>query len=485
MLIDAFPKLGTMKWIAAMRSFLRSPWYTGVVAALMVCSNLFGWELAVFYLYLLFGALTVFLEDDLRGIIPVAACGYMTISAENNPAAEGALEHSVFYRPQFRLQLILILVLAGIMLLARLISLLIGGVRKPLPKLAFGFLALGLAYIFGGLFSGYYSSRTAFFGFVEIASLSALYFLFYYTVDWERTDKGYFAELFSIVGVGILLEILGMYVKSGILTEGYDRVSLVTGWGMYNNVGCALAICLPAPLYFAATKRRGWLFMVLSFLLMIGLLLTQSRGAMLFGSVVYLAGVVLALVASKGKERLGNIIAIGAAAAAVIVAVSVLLAQAEWREHFLSVFRDLFEQGANDNGRNNIYRDGFAQYLEAPAFGVGFYECHAYRWGDEWGVLSSDSFLPPRYHDTYIQLLASCGTVGLVCYLFHRFQTVMLLFRSPSWQKTFIALCIASLLLTSILDCHFFNLGPGLLYSILLVCAEAPCRNLPKEARNL
>ena len=39
-------------------------------------------------------------------------------------------------------------------------------------------------------------------------------------------------------------------------------------------------------------------------------------------------------------------------------------------------------------------------------------------------------------------------------------------------EKSFIGLSILVLLLTSLLDCHFFNIGPVLFYSMALAFAE-------------
>ena len=60
----------------------------------------------------------------------------------------------------------------------------------------------------------------------------------------------------------------------------------------------------------------------------------------------------------------------------------------------------------------------------------------------------------------------------MLAYLFHRTQTVLMVFRNPTPTKIVAALCVAAMLLTSFVDNHVFNMGPGLLYSVLLVFAE-------------
>ena len=97
---------------------------------------------------------------------------------------------------------------------------------------------------------------------------------------------------------------------------------------------------------------------------------------------------------------------------------------------------------------------------------MGFYETPGFTF-DEFS-----HFMPPRAHDTYMQLLASCGLLGILAYGLHRLDTVVLYLQRPTHEKTFIALVVAALLLTSVVDCNFFNFGPGIIYGVLLAFAE-------------
>lgn len=463
MLVERFPKIGQLPFVRALRAFYRSWVYVAIVALLMVCAELFSLELFAFYCYLAFGVTGLLLGDDALHLVAIACCSYMAISAANNPAYP---DSSAFYTTSFKIQFIVILAVAAVFLATRLITSAVRYSGRKVPSLTVGFLLLGLSFIFGGVFSGYYDAKTAFFGFVEIASLCALYFYFYYTVDWGKTDKSYLFLVFLAVGIGVGLEILGMYrnpnVFGGESGESVNRRFLFTGWGMYNNVGCAMAMCIPAPFYFAATKKHGWIFSIVGGFFLLFLAAAQSRGALLFGAVVFAACAVVVLLKTKGTERLLHLIVYEAMILAGLITMCVL------REEISAFFASVIEAGFDDSARFEIYRCGWAQFCEHPVFGVGFYQCDAFRWGE----LPSDAFLPSRYHNTYIQLIASGGAVAFLCYCFHRVQTALVLFRRPTAEKTFAVLCVAALLLASLVDCHFFNFGPGMLYSIILVFAE-------------
>ena len=301
MLTEAFPQLRERRAVIGVRNFFRSGWFAALAALLMACSEIFGLEIFVIYAYLVFGLLIVLFADDMLGIVPMVCCGYMIFSAENNP---GKFPDSLFGQPQGQLALFYAVAVIAVMLIGRLVSMLLEREKRGVPKLTVGFLLLGASYLLGGAFSPYYDGRTVLMGFVQIAALCGFYFYLYYTVRWDRVPKGYLPMVISIIGVGMLAEIVGMYFGEGVIREdgSINRVALYTGWGIYNNVGCVMAMCMPAPVYFAVKNKNGWAYTILCTVFYLGVMVTQSRGAMLFGSVVYLGCVVVTLVGSKKKR---------------------------------------------------------------------------------------------------------------------------------------------------------------------------------------
>ena len=75
-------------------------------------------------------------------------------------------------------------------------------------------------------------------------------------------------------------------------------------------------------------------------------------------------------------------------------------------------------------------------------------------------------------HNTILQLLSSCGIVGLIAYLIHRTQTVISFFRKITLQRSFIALTILSILVISLFDNHIFNIFPTIIYGALTAIFE-------------
>ena len=368
MLTEAFPQLNTSRLVTELRAFLRSGWFAAVAVLFMACSELFGLEILVMYCYLAFGAAIVLFSEDMLPVVPLVCCGYMLFSAKNNP---GKFPDSLFGTPAGQFALFFAVAVAAVLLVGRLVSMLIRvREKRGIPKFAAGYLMLGAAYLLSGAGSPYYDGRTVLMGFVQIAALSGFYFFFYYTIRWENVPKSYLPMVISIVGAGLLAEVGGMYFNEGVVTAdgGIDRAMLYTGWGIYNNVGCMMAMCMPAPVYFAVKHKNGWRYTLLYTLYFCGVLLTQSRGAILFGSVVYLACVVVTLVCSGGRERLWHILVY---AGSLLVAVGALLI---FHKNFLDLFESLIVSGFNDSARFATWKACWERFTEYPVFGVGFYK---------------------------------------------------------------------------------------------------------------
>ena len=138
----------------------------------------------------------------------------------------------------------------------------------------------------------------------------------------------------------------------------------------------------------------------------------------------------------------------------------------------LRLFSGILGMGTDPSSRDTIYLEGLKLFAKAPIFGNSFFSPGYQPW--DWSTVEGfSSFFPPRWHNTVIQLLASCGAVGLLCYGLHRAQTIKLFLSSYCKEKSFIACFLLVFILTNLFDCHFYNLGPTLFYSMALAFAES------------
>ena len=441
--------------------FMTTPGYIMLIMALTALSNLFGLELPVYTVFVVLFAYICIFGKDLLPVIPMVICCYVAPSVNNNP---GRNTESVFAQAG------VYFVILGVVLAAVLIYRAIRD-RKAYKgrKFAFlsGLLILSAGYLLGGIGSAGYKDhalQSIFFAFLNCVALCAPYLLLSGCVKWDSARKDYLAWTGFGAGCLLLLEIGWIYYSGNVITEGIiERKAIYTGWGMYNNIGATLAMMIPFPFYLATKYRKGWIGACTGSLFLVGVVLTCSRGSILCGGAIWFICIILMLYFAHNRRA--NIITV----ACFLVGGVVLLLF--FGEKLLNLFSSLLDRGLDPSNRDSIYMDGFRLFAKYPIFGGSFFSTEYTPWG--WSTNKAfTGFIPPRWHNTYVQLLASCGVVGFAAYALHRWQTAKFFLRTKSPEKIFIACSIVVLLTTSLFDCHFFNIGPALFYSAALAFAE-------------
>ena len=449
--------------------FLYSPAYFVVLGSLSILANVFGKELIAYTILIPLAVCVCLFGRDLLPLMPVFACAYISPSASNNP---GVNEKSIFSLSGGGIYLgILIAMLVG-SLVYRLVKDPDFGGKKFLNqkrKLLSGMCVLGITYAISGLCSGHwaeYGWRNLLFAAIQFVAVAGLYWLFSGSVKWEQAPKAYVYWMGVCVGYVLIAELLGIYLTKDIWRGGViNRDEIFTGWGNYNSMGALLAMMIPLPFYLAVKGRHPWFGLLSAFAFLIALLFTCSRLSMAMGALIFVAGYVFYLIHSRHEK--GRIVAYAISA---LIPIALLLVFWKELQSLLGRMSDIgFESFAE---RKKGYAEGIKQFLQYPVFGGTFFPVNfkeLYVWAQ---VDNFTALFPPRWHNTLIQLLATGGIVCLFGYIVHRVQTVKLFLKNPSKDKTFVALSILALLLTSLLDCHFFNVGPVLLYSAMLAFTE-------------
>lgn len=442
--------------------FLASPAYIIAVMALAAISGIFGAEAFVYTLYTAVVVYACFWGEDLLCLSPLFICCYIAPSRANNP---GRNEASVFAPGHGGIYMACLAALIVISLIYRVIR-----DRKRFCRkytLLPGMLLLMAAYLLSGIGSNGYTAiagKNLLFALAQSASVLIPYLLFCGGINWEKARKDYFPWIGFCVGSVLLLQLLWVYLTGDVVQGGViERTQIYTGWGMYNNVGGLMTMTIPFAFYLATRYRKGWIGIIVGSVYMAGILLTCSRSSILSSCAIYIVSMVLTL--HYNGNRKDNTIAVIAVVGALSAVVLV------FNRQFLVLFSDLLSKGLDPYGRDMIYARGLDQFKAFPVFGATFYPSDFRPW--EWSTNPAfTGFFPPRWHNTIIQLMACCGGVGLLAYLFHRVQTLRLFLKQRSKEKNFIACSLLVLLLCSLFDCHFFNIGPVLLYSTALAFAE-------------
>lgn len=466
--MNMFSRLKCTRIIRGLNSFFYSVFFLIFLAITTALTNWFSLELYFYYLIITIAIYVLIFCRDLLPFAPMFLFCYISPSPSNNPADH---EQSIFSFAKNGKQLLILSLIVFIVLIIKLsldkdhgfVTLF---TRKR--KLFLGILILSLSFLLSGLGSEGYGliyKRNLTFIALELCCLFFLYFLFTATIDWQQVDFEYFGYMGMLLGLTVLVELTKVYFVNyeKIIAAGkYSKIFLVQGWGKSNNIGCLLAISVPCSMLLAVKKRFGFFAIIISTVLLFSIIFTLSRGSLLFGGLIYVVGLFVLLVKTKSRLKVG--ITIG------IIILSLLIVFICFRNRISQYWNKYFINFLSSNSRLELYEQGCADYRKYPVFGGSFY---LGSYPDRmWQNKQLDSLLPPLLHNTIIQIMASCGAFGLFAYIFHRYQTAKLLFVKPSIQKTFVGLSILVLLLTSLLDCHLFNFGPGLFYSIALCFLE-------------
>lgn len=452
------------KVIQKINWFIAQPYYVGLVALLTLLSSVFSLEIPVYFCFIAIGIYIALFAEDLLGLMPLVLNAYITVSKQNNP---GNNLTTIFDPDRWGVCFLAMVILWFAVVVVRLCTDPEIGGKKFLTKkrqLLPSILILGVAYCLGGLGSGADMKKNLLFAALQFATIFIPYFLFSGGIRWEKCRRDYFGWIGFCTGLVLLCQLANIYRINDVVVDGViDREQIFNGWSTYNNFGMLLAMMIPSAFYLASRHNKGWLGSVIACVFLAGTVLSCSRNAILMGSCIFVVCVFVALSFAKNKKA--NFYAI------VVLLVLAGVMYLAFYQEIRKMFDILFDMGADNNSRYMTWREGLKQFKKHPVFGATFYP--QYWLPFDWSVMDKfTDFFPPRWHNTIVQMLASCGIVGLVAYLFHRVQTIKVFLFDRTREKAFIACMILTLLGGSLLDCHFFNIGPVLFYSAGLAFAE-------------
>lgn len=460
--------LGKLPATKAFNQYLASPVYILTVMLLAGISNIFSAELMVYTIYIAIGVYICLWGDDLLPLTPIVIACYIAPSVANNP---GRNSNSVFSPEEGGLYLLFLACLFCGALTVHVIrnrKVLFAGKHRLLR----GILLLFGAYLLCGIGSDAYPEyieKNIFFAFLQGCAILLPYWIISAGTRWDNARKDYFAWVGFSAGCLLVCEIIWIYCSGSVVADGIiDRYNIYTGWGIHNNIGGMLTMMIPFAFYLATRYRKGWIGTVAGSAFLIGVIMTCSRSSILTGTATFIACCILML--SYARNRKSNSIAL------ICVLVILTLVITLFHRQLLHLFSKLLQHGMDPSYRDIFFLEGLKLFLEYPLFGCSFFSPGYTPWG--WSTVEGfTAFFPPRWHNTLIQLMASCGIVGTGAYLLHRIQTIRLFLKDLSRERAFIGCSLVALLICSMFDCHMFNIGPVLFYSMALAFAE----HLPKK----
>ena len=459
-------------------SFLDGYAYIFIYAALVFVSSLCGQEPLVFGLTALLVVLVCLFAKDTRALVPPIILVIYAVSWMHTP--QGA---SDFFNAPAAFVSFGILGAIAVAALAFRIAAFPPKGESRLPGLRTGLVVLCAAFLLNGALSADFVLSDIVFGALIAFSFIAAYLLIRRTCAYRKDNGLYFAASCFAAGLVIFLQVAYALLfrdvwegENGALCSGIDLLrgffaggalpqglsiskdAMIAGWGMSNNFGGMLAMFIPASLYLAYKVKNGWLFYLFAFAQLGAVACTLSRTALLTGGVLLVGGAVILSVARSPRRTF-----VRACNAAVVLAV--LAAGILFFDRIREIFAVIFDRGFDDSNRFKIWKYGLDKFFSSPLFGAGF-EQRFYL--DFVGFDIENWVFPDMFHNVFVQILASCGLVGMAAYLYHLAQVLCLLLRRPSADRLLYLGIFLAVSGASLLDNHIFHIFPALLYSLSL-----------------
>lgn len=448
----------------SLETFYAGRLYPVTVAAIVFLSHTFGLEAFGIPLVLLLVLGGCAVCRDFRFFIPPSLCLFCIVSVAHSPSFPPYSDYLTTGGMP-----VLVAVCASLLLLGVLFFALRN--RKNIGKFTLkgqvpGLLALTAVFLLNGLFSGNYTGKNFLFGLAMALSIPLLYFflILYLPRTGEIRDYCFFTMLCT--GLLVVAELAVLYFTK-VEFNGLSPIkdSITVGWGRWTNIGAYLTMLMPAAFYFAhSAPQKGSLFFLTGLVLFAGICFSGSRGALLYGCIIFLLCMLLLFFNGQNRRKNRRFILVLAVAAVAVTAL--------FFEKLISFLGVYIKMGFSDTGRFALWRKAFDSFLSAPVFGRGFFGT-----GIVLDYELSNPFFPYTCHNTFLHLLSTCGIVGLGAYLYHRVLTLRLLFRQrKNPGALFFFLSIAALLLCSLTDEHLFHFYPGFCYAYALYLAEVPAK---------
>lgn len=464
------------RWRDACARFLHSNWLYVLLTAITVIGWALDWTVPALVVLLLLFSLVLLVSRDTTPAIAVFLSIYFTFSPSYTTFAgnewmiallvipvAAVIAHLCLYRPKLRVR-----GFGFAMMIVTIPWVLQGLGRRIADSIAAGSDAIHLPL------------SVVWVGYVITAGLGILYFLFYLFLDSTAFgEKGQLAETMcrTMVYTAVVITLQTVIQVGGFLHAGKSVADIFVGkmidlgWGCQNNIAAYFSITLPITAYFAIKcQKTGWLYLLFALVQYAIILLTFSRGPMIFVTFALPFILLYVFVKSNNRQRIGHTVVlvvfmIGAAAFAYFK-----------RNELLAILSRVVDKGLSDSGRFNIYAGAWLTFKRNPLFGGGmdvYYYTDAIKetmggFPASWaGQPYLRSGIVYWFHSTLCQIIANFGVVGIIAYLYQYLYRYTLMLRAPHNARR-VATLAAMLLFEAygLIDTCFFS---PMMYLIIML----------------
>ncbi len=294
--------------------------------------------------------------------------------------------------------------------------------RFRIGKMLFPQIAVSVALLLGG--AGVASSQDYLRGLPNVLLLGigvlAVYIFYDHFLkrDSKRDYALYFSRVLMYIGVVICLELITEIIRSDISMSQWDTVYWDTGWGNRNNIATFLIITAGMTLYLSTRYRHGWIYLAIGLAQYFCIIMTFSRGGIIFGMISGAFALAFTIVKAKNRKR-------QLVYTAVILSIALLL-YLIFMDKINGMIAALINRGMGSSGRTDLYKEAWSLFKAHPFLGVGIGYVGIYE-----GILFDlDAIGFYWFHSTLFQVIASAGIVGIIAYLYYYCARLYVLFKN-------------------------------------------------------
>lgn len=233
--------------------------------------------------------------------------------------------------------------------------------------------------------------------------------------DKDIDYAGVFSKMLMYIGLVAGLQGLITGFQMGA-AEGYSFTQTLShwnefyidvGWGNRNNIATLICFAIPLTMYLSVREKNKLLYYFIALIQYLFLIVTFSRGGILFGTI----GLILAIVFAYIKSNTTKTLTIFIICTAVVGLIVYLCAMSQINAFLGSFTKRLTNVDTNSDittGRMDLYKEAWEAFLAHPIQGVGT--------GYAGSNFSLSTMAFYWFHSTILQILGSIGLIGVVCY---------------------------------------------------------------------
>lgn len=339
-------------------------------------------------------------------------------------------------------------------------------------------LFVSVAVILGGV--GFispkeYFSGTSLYHMLGIGFAMLLIYCYFYAKidvpkDYSLIEK--ITKIMVVMGLFASFMVIAHYminIQKAIENQGL----LYVRWR--NNLSTILMIVMPFAFLMARNKSYATIF---GFLFYFAMLITGSRGAMVFGTIEIVMCTVMFVLYDK-RRRLAYGIICGCIVVAALMFLPQILTFFDYTiDRLFRVFNQFILGGGEDSEtRVKHYARGIQDFLNQPIFGTGL------------GYMGNRDIFQNKagslcwYHCEPIQIAASFGVVGIVAFIYQFIKRNALIWKKATFFNMTIFLSYFSLEMMSLVNPGVLCPMPYLLLVTLFMVIVEKCNNEVQQER--